>query len=463
MVIRIASGTQIDGFTVGERVHAGEMGALFRVTGRDIGFPMVMKAPRLGEGEDASGLLGFETEHVILPALQGPHVARFVASGAIAKVPYLVMEWIEGRSLAELVEGAPLPAEEVARHGAAIAEALHAIHLQDAVHHDVKPDNIILRPSGQAALIDFGLAHHARFPDLLAEEQRFLAGSAPYIAPEPVTGQRADLRSDLFSLGVVLYELATARLPFGVPRTLAGLRDRLWLDPVPPSAYAPVPSWLQEVILRCLEPDPSLRYPSAALIAFDLRNPEQVELTERARRSERPRFWKQAARWWDARHREPERRPIPNARSGDALIVLVAVDTVHDTDARHPALQREVAQVLAASPDVRLMFVSVVPVKIGARMQDSPQVENRVRLRSWVQPFRLPAHRHSLHVLESGDPAASLLDYARANLVDLIVLGAPGPSQLGLAWWRSIASTVTSHAHCSVHVVRAPDGEAEAA
>ncbi|APV52097.1 hypothetical protein BWI17_21950 [Betaproteobacteria bacterium GR16-43] len=448
----IEPGARIDGFEIGERVHAGAMGTLYRVTGPDTGFPMVMKVPRLGEGEDASGLLGFEAEVTILPVLEGPQSPRFVASGAISKLPYLVMEWIEGTSLAERAAHAPIAPEAVAHVGAAIAEALHALHRQEVVHHDVKPDNVILRREGGAALIDYGLARHARFPDLLAEERRFFSGSAPYIAPEPVLGTRNDARSDLFSLGVVLYQLATGHLPFGAPRALAGLRDRLWRDPVPPATLAPIPPWLQEVILRCLETDAALRYQSAGHLAFDLRNPGQVELTARAARSGSTGFWGQAARWWrghglrleHATARDPEPAPV----------VLVAVDTENEGDDRHPALQRAVRRILASAPEIRLVFVSVVPAVLDAG--ESAQLEHRMRLRSWVSPFALPPHRHSLHVLEAADAAAALLAFARANLVDLIVLGAPGPSQLRLAWWRSVASTVTSQAPCSVHVVRRP-------
>ena len=160
---------------------------------------------------------------------------------------------------------------EAARIGAAIADAIHSIHQQDVIHLDVKPENIILIPDGTAALLDFGFAHHARYPDLLAEETRFAAGSAPYVSPEQILGTREDPRSDIFALGVVLYEMVTAKLPFGEPDT--DVRNRLWLDPTPPAVHFPtVPPWLQEIILRCLEPTAALRYQTAANVAFDLRD-----------------------------------------------------------------------------------------------------------------------------------------------------------------------------------------------
>jgi len=236
------SGTEIDGFLLGELVHSGRMGDVFRVTAAPSRgaspFPLLMKLPRTGRGSGAEGLLAFETEVMVLPALTGAHVPRFVAAGDLAQRPYLVVEWLDGSPLERLVASAPLPADAVARHGAAIADALHGVHGQGGIHLDLKPDNVILRPSGAAVLIDFGMAHHIRVPDLLAEEKRFAAGSAPYVSPEQLLGIRSDPRSDLFALGVVLYELATGKLPFGTPQTLAGLRDRLWMDPAPPRMRA---------------------------------------------------------------------------------------------------------------------------------------------------------------------------------------------------------------------------------
>src|SRR6185369_15937903 len=136
---------------------------------------------------------------------------------------------------------------------------------------------------GEAVLLDFGLAHNLRLPDLLAETQTFAAGSAAYVSPEQLQGNRSDPRSDVFALGAILYELATGEPPFGEPRTYAGMRDRLWRLPSPPRLLVPsIPPWLQEVILHCLETDAQRRSPSAAQVAFDLRNPDQVALTRRA-------------------------------------------------------------------------------------------------------------------------------------------------------------------------------------
>lgn len=447
MLDRVATGTQIDRFTVGERVHSGAMGNLYRVTRPDLAAPMVMKVPRVGPNEPAEGIICFQTEATIVPALSGPHVPRFVAAGDLARIPYLVTEWVDGTSVEQRIALGALPPDSVARIGAAIADALHSLHQQEAIHLDLKPANIILTKDGTAVLVDFGFAHHARYPDLLAEETRHSAGSKPYISPEQVLGTREDPRSDVFSLGVVLYEMATGALPFGEPDT--DVRNRLWLDPVPPRVHAPlVPGWLQEIILRCIEPRVALRYQSAAHVAFDLRNPRQVPLTDRATKSARAGLLRQLRRFWRALRRHRRGPRLPDAPISRAPIVMVAVDTTHPDDERHPALQRATAQIVSGSEELRLVCVSVIPSD-PSRYESNVHLEHLVRLRRWAEPLRLPAQRLSLHAIESTNPAEALLELARINNVDLIILGAPARSRS-----HSVASTVTANAHYNVHVVR---------
>ena len=124
--IGIRAGAELDGFSLGERVHSGAMGHIFRITGRDTGFPMIMKVPRVGPGESGEGLINFETEAMLLPALSGAHVPRFVAAGSLARTPYLVTEWIEGQSLQQVLERGPLSAADTARIGATVADAVHS-------------------------------------------------------------------------------------------------------------------------------------------------------------------------------------------------------------------------------------------------------------------------------------------------------------------------------------------------
>jgi nucleotide-binding universal stress UspA family protein len=459
------------------------MAVIYRVSGRDAGFPLVMKVPRLGHGEPAEAVVSFEVEQTVLAALGGPHVPRFVAAGDLARQPYIVMEHVEGRPLSEWIDGAPVDPAEVARLGVALGTALHAVHLQQAIHLDVKPSNVILRPGGEAVLVDFGLARHAHYPDLLAEEIRSPIGSAPYISPEQVMGVRSDPRSDVFALGAVLYELATGRLPWGAPASRAALRRRLWRDPVPPRAIVPaVPEWLQEVILRCLEADPAARYPSAAQVAFDLADPEQIGVGPRGRKLRRDGPWKVLERWVRAAGIEPGEPPAASGRLAGPSIVLVAIATQHPDDLQAEALREAVRRVRAGGGEQRLACVTVIPPspELGGSTEAETATSQRIRhlvvLRHWAEPLGLGPGRISFHVLEAGDPAEAILRFARVNQVDQIVIGAPprhvalggmlgtvsprvatGAAPEPLQLFRllgTVSSKVASEAPCTVTVVR---------
>src|SRR5437899_6752776 len=261
----IAPGAVIDGFTIGEQVHAGGMAVLWSVTCPGIDVPLLMTVPRTSVGEDPAAIVSFEMEQMILPRLSGPHVPQCFGTGDFARQAYVAMERIPGKTLYSRLDGLPLPYEEVRLLVAKIAAALADLHRQNVIHHDIKPSSIMFRDSGEAVLIDYGLSHHNQLPDLLQEEFRLPYGTAPYMAPERLLGVRDDPRSDLFSLGVLLYFFTTGIRPFGETETLRGMRRRLWRDPHPPRQLKDdYPPWLQEVVLRCLETEPVWRYRTAS-------------------------------------------------------------------------------------------------------------------------------------------------------------------------------------------------------
>jgi serine/threonine protein kinase len=467
MTTHFHPGDLLDGYTLGEQLHGGGMGLIFRATppaGRPgPGCPLLIKVPRLGPGEPSETVVTYEVEAMVHAVLTGPHVPRFVAAGDLATQPYLVMEFVEGTSLKAWTGRGPVAVEEVTRLGAALARAVHALHLQEVVHLDLKPANVIYRPDGEAVLIDFGLAHHAHFPDLLAEEFRHPMGSGPYISPEQVVGVRRDPRSDVFALGVVLYELVTGRYPFGAPSSQRALRHRLWHMPISPRRLVPAcPEWLQEVILRCLEPQASDRYGSAAQVAADLANPEQVTVGERGRRLRRPGLGTLLKRWIMATGYEPSPTDRPSMQLATASIVLAAVATRHKNEQRFQVLREVVKRLLAIDPDRRLTCVTVIPPAsdlAGGKDEDagtSRRIRHLVRLRHWAEPLGLPPERLSYHVIESGDPAGALLEYARVNQVDHLVIGAP-PADVPMKG-NFVSSRVAAEAPCSVTVVRSRGG-----
>jgi nucleotide-binding universal stress UspA family protein len=457
----LGPGSEIDGFCLGEMIHAGSMATIYRLTGRDGPLPLIIKIPRLGAGERAVNVIAFEVCRMALGALaQGPHHPTLVAFGDVETTPYLVMEYVEGVRLNDWVQRAPVAPEEIARIGAALALALHDLHRQDVVHLDLKPTNVLYRSGGEAVLIDFGLAHHSHFPDLLAEELRFPVGNWVYMAPEQVLGVRCDPRSDIYALGGILYELATGRVPFGNPRSIGQLRQRLYRDPVPPRALvATTPAWLQEIILHCLEIDARDRYASAAEVAFDLANPGPVALTERGLRDRRAGWGMLIRRWIRARRFEPAPCPPPSTQIGPAPIVLVALGPTQSDEALFEALRDAARRVIAADDRYRVACATAVPpaaVLSGERYEDTAtgrHIKHLVNLRRWAKPLQLPEERLTYHVLESEKPAAALIDYAKMNDVDQILMGAPRSGTPGRLF-PGVSAQVMAEAPCSVTVVR---------
>ena len=189
-----------------------------------------MKAPRLTEGEDPAAIVSFEMEQMILPRLSGPHVPQ-VSAPATSR-PGLSRDGAHRRhDAASRLEELPLPYEDVAVSVGGSRTRSTTLHRQNVVHLDIKPSNVMFRGDGDAVLIDYGLSHHTQLPDLMEEEFRLPYGTAPYMAPEQLMGVRDDPRSDLFSLGVMLYFFTTGERPFGDRETMHGLRRRFGAIP----------------------------------------------------------------------------------------------------------------------------------------------------------------------------------------------------------------------------------------
>jgi len=472
----LAPGLVVDGWLLQEKLHTGGMAHLWGVLRADgapplsaalAGLPLIMKVPRIKGGEDPATIVGFEVEQMILPALHGPHVPRYVARGDYTQQPYLVMERVPGATLKPRLEAAPLALDEVIEIGSRVATALHDLHRQGLVHLDVKPSNIILRPDGTAVLVDFGLSHHDRLPDLLEEEFRLPMGTGPYMSPEQVQYVRDDPRSDLFALGVMLYHLTTGARPFGAPESVRGLRRRLYVDPVPPrSLRADCPPWLQEVILHCLEVQPARRWQSAAQLALALQDPTQVPLTARAERLQTSGAVRRFKRWFFAIGRDPQpmRSQAVATQVARSPIIMAAIDIDHAAAGLLEQLRETVRRIVITEPGARLACVSVMrTARIGMdervdKSGRSLHVRQLAGLRHWARPIskelNLDDGRLTFHVLEAPDPAAAIVEFAERNQVDHIVMGARGNSALR-RYLGSVSSQVVAQSDCTVTVVRA--------
>ena len=463
--IDVESGSTVDGFRIEEQVHRGGMAMLWRVTHPDLDGPMLMKVPNIGERSDPAAIVSFEMEQVILPRLAGAHVPKFIAAGSLETQPYIVMERIPGVTLLKRLGELPLPYAEVAAIGQKLAAALYSLHGQHVVHHDVKPSNIMFRPSGEAVLLDFGLAYHDQLPDLLQEEFRLPYGTAPYMAPERLLGVRNDPRSDIFSLGVLLYFFATGVRPFGESETMSGMRRRLWRDPYPPRQLRPdCPPWFQEIVLRCLEIEPSWRYGSMAQLAFDLGHPDQVRLTARSEKLKRDSLGVVLRRRFN-RELTAQRPAEPVAdRLAAAPIVLVAIDLAPESRQTNDALLALARRLLATTPEARLACLNVLllnRIALDTTLDEegrNKHVERLAALRHWAEPLKLTeSGKLTVHVVEALSAARSILEFAANNRVSHILIGAR-QSSLRRALLGSVSAEVAAEATCTVSVVRPRGG-----
>jgi len=428
-----------------------------------------MKIPILGDNNDPAAIVGFEVEQMIMPKLTGIHVPRYVAAGDFTGQPYIVMELIAGKSLRARFDEAPLPIDDVVSIGIKVANALHDLHRQNVIHLDIKPSNIMFRESGEAILIDYGLSRHDKLPDLLAEEFRLPMGTGPYISPEQVLHIRNDPRSDLFALGVLLYHLATGERPLGHPTSISGLRRRLYRDAVPPRALNPqIPPWLQEIILRCLEVDAKARHDTAAQLAFELQNPDQVQLTVRSQKRVRDGFVTVARRWFHSVGIESMPQQSASTQLTRAPIIVVAIDLGYGSEALAESLRVAARRVLQTEPGARLACVTVQKTnRIGMdevvdREGRNIHVKHLVGLKHWARPLGIPPDKITYHVLEAPDPASAIVEYAKINDVDHIVIGSRGSSALR-RYLGSVSSQVVAQADCTVTVVKSAGSSANAA
>ncbi|HRE21377.1 MAG TPA: bifunctional serine/threonine-protein kinase/universal stress protein [Rhabdaerophilum sp.] len=474
--MQLETGKVLDGFLIGEKIHQGGMAEIWDVSRPDIDMPLVMKIPLILDGDDPTMIVGFEQEQMILPRLSGPHVPKVFALGDFAVQPYIVMEKLEGDSLLPRFKNAPLPIDEVIDFGARVATGLASLHRQDVVHLDLKPSNIMFRPKnadgtgGEAVFIDFGLSRHLKLPDLLAEEFRVPMGTAPYIAPEQVLKLREEPRSDLFALGVLLYTLATGERPFGNPKhTTKALLRRLYEAPTPPRHIRKeIPAFLQEIVLRCLEVRPERRHPTAEQLAFELRHPEQVGLTERATREKTHWLKNMLAGRLGTGNRAPISRLETYRHAATAPILMVAVDLSSEGVPLADPLRELAGRLLATAPDARLACVNVLKTAVIGIDQltdadgTSLHVKRLVELKDWAAEMRLPADRVTFHVLESSDPAEALNTFAVNNHVDHMIIGARGSGGVR-RYLGSVSTALVAQSSCSVTVVRAKhhndDGE----
>jgi serine/threonine-protein kinase len=198
----------------------------------------------------------------------------------------MVIEWVDGRLLRDLLnQERKLPVDRAVSLTLAICDALDCMHKHGVVHRDLKPENIMVDSEDRIKIIDFGIAMKEDARRITFVDMSATLGTPDYISPEQVKGQRGDQRSDIYSLGVMLYEMFTGQPPFSGPNPLAVMNERVLHDPRPARELNPeITPELQEILNRVLERDPRHRYSTANEMAWDLEHQEQIGVDEDAHR-----------------------------------------------------------------------------------------------------------------------------------------------------------------------------------
>ncbi len=289
--LNLRAGDTLDQFRLGEVVATSGMATVFRATEVASGKLVAIKVPHPEIESDPLLFDRFEREEEIGTRMQHPGVMKVLPNPGRSRV-YMVMEWVPGRLLrAILSEKKKLPIDRAVRLTGSILGALDYIHGQGVAHRDLKPENIMVDETDPAhdaiQLIDFGIAQDAGSRRLTFANFSQSMGTPDYISPEQVRGKRGDARSDLYAMGVMLYEMLTGRVPFTGPNPFVIMNDRLLNQPMPPRRLEPAISpQLQEILYRALEREPKNRYQTAREFAYDLLHQADVGVAERAQEAQ---------------------------------------------------------------------------------------------------------------------------------------------------------------------------------
>jgi serine/threonine protein kinase len=294
-MIPLHTGDQLDHYRIEGVAARSGMASIFRATDTRTGRPVAIKVPHPEMESDVVLFERFQREDEIGRKLDHPGVVKVYADDDRSQF-YMVMEWVDGRLLRQILnEQKPLSPDRAVRIATGIAEALDYIHNHGVVHRDLKPENIMVDSQDNIKLIDFGIASNQGARRITFAKFSQTMGTPDYISPEQVRGKRGDPRSDIYALGVMLYEMLTGKVPFTGPNPFAVMNDRLLNNPVPPRELNPeISPQLQEIIYRALERDPRNRYATTREMAGDLKHQDQVGVSDRAEL----RNWKRRSTPW---------------------------------------------------------------------------------------------------------------------------------------------------------------------
>jgi serine/threonine-protein kinase len=274
-----------DRFQITHLISRSGMSSVYKATDLSTGKPVALKVPFMQFESDPTTFSRFEREEAIGKVLDHPYILRVVPVEHKSR-PYMAMEFLEGQTLRRLLSGAgKLPITDALGIASRVCEALEYMHEHNMVHRDLKPENIMLCKDGSLRIMDFGIAKVSGMRRLTFGGFSPALGTPDYMAPEQVKGKRGDARTDIYSLGAVLFEMVTGTVPFEGSTPFQIMNARLASDPPAPRSINPdISSEVEDIVLHAMERNPDARYQSAAAMKAELDAPQTVTLTGRNER-----------------------------------------------------------------------------------------------------------------------------------------------------------------------------------
>jgi serine/threonine-protein kinase len=287
----LEAGQTLDGrFELTDLVSRSGMASIFKANDKQTNQVVALKVPFMQFESDPGFFSRFEREEKIGTTLNHPYILRVEPIETPKSRPYIVMEFLEGQTLAHLMRSVkPLPEKDALTIASRICEALHYMHDHEVTHRDLKPENIMICNDGSIRIMDFGIAKFEGQRRLTFGGFTPTMGTPDYMAPEQVKGKRGDPRTDIYSLGAIIYEMVTGSPPFEGANPFLIMNARLTGDPVPPRQKNPnLSPQVEEIIMHAMARNPAERYPDARVMQAELAHPENVKVTGRAERAVAP-------------------------------------------------------------------------------------------------------------------------------------------------------------------------------
>jgi serine/threonine protein kinase len=288
-----------DRFLITEVISRSGMALIFKAQDlHEHNADVALKVPHMEFESDAGFFARFHREEEIGLTLDHPYVLKFIPVHGQKSRPYLVTEYLRGCTLAHLLKAmCPLPEKDALKIASLLCEALQYLHDHGVVHRDLKPHNVMVGCDGSIRLLDFGLAKSNEFRRVTFAGWTPAMGTPDYMAPEQVRGKRGDARTDVYSLGAMLYEMLTGETPFDGDNSLAAMNARVLGDPEPLRKLNPKLSpQAEEIVLHAMERNPAGRYSSVTAMQAELDNLDQVKITGRCDHLKEAAPWKRKAR-----------------------------------------------------------------------------------------------------------------------------------------------------------------------